>query len=99
MLEDPSLEAQGDVTTAAAKATSSVAQVITTNMQAMTRSCSSRNARAAEPESFEGSRDKAKQFVQSVHIAIMMQLNMFEDERMKSCMLSPSCGGDSTGLV
>jgi len=37
----------------------------------------------AKPESFNRSRDKAEQFIQSVHITIMMQLDMFEDKRMK----------------
>jgi len=44
---------------------------------------SPRGARAAELESFDGSRDKAEQFVQSIHIAITMQLDTFVDERMK----------------
>jgi len=48
-----------------------------------TRSHSSRGDRAAEPESFDRSRDKAEQFVQSVLIAVTMQLDMFADERMK----------------
>ena len=60
VLEDHALEAQGDVTDAATKATSSVAQVILTNMPAMTGSHSLRNAK---PECFDGSRDQAEQFV------------------------------------
>src|SRR5882724_11412883 len=73
VLKDHALETQCNVTDAAAKAALSVTQAILTNMLAMIRGCSLRNAKAAEPESFNGSRDKAKQFVQSVHIAIMMQ--------------------------
>jgi len=42
-----------------------------------------RGVRAAEPERFDGSRDKAEQFIRSVHIAVTMQLNTFADERMK----------------
>ena len=58
-----------------------IAQAILMNM--LTRSHSSRGARAAELESFDGSRDKAEQFVQSIHIAAMMQLNTFMDKKMK----------------
>jgi len=43
----------------------------------------SRGVKAADLEFFDGSRDKAEQFIQSIHIAITMQLNMFADERMK----------------
>jgi len=43
---------------------------------------SSRCARAAKLEIFDGSRDKAEQSIQSIHITVMMQLNMFVDERM-----------------
>jgi len=66
---------------AVAKAALAIAQAILMNMP--TRSHLSRGAREAELESFDGSRDKAKQFVQSIHIAITMQLDMFTDERMK----------------
>src|SRR5882724_13090095 len=48
-------------------------------MNMLTGSHSSRGARAAKPESFNGSRDKAELF----HIAITMQLDTFVDERMK----------------
>jgi len=64
-----------------AKATSAVVQAILMNMP--TRSHWSRGARAAKPESFIGSREKAEQFIQSICIAVMMQLNTFADERMK----------------
>jgi len=77
VLEDHALEAQGDVTNAATKAVSSIAQAILTNIPVATGSCLSRNTRPAEPESFDGSRDKAEQFFQSIHIAITMQLNTF----------------------
>jgi len=63
IFKDHTMEAQGDVTDAAAKATSSVAQVILTNMPAMTGSHLSRSTKAAELESFNGSRDKPKQFI------------------------------------
>ena len=37
----------------------------------------------AKLESFDGNRDKNEQFIQSVHITVMMQPDMFKDERMK----------------
>src|SRR5882672_2627973 len=82
VLEDCAMDTQTDISDAAAKAASAVVQAILTNM--LTGSHSPRGARAAELESLDGSRDKAEQFVQSVHIAITMQLNTFVDKRMKS---------------
>jgi len=84
-LEDHMMEAQTDMSDAVPKAMSTVALAILTNM--VTRSHTSRGARAAELESFDGSRDKAG----SVCIVVTMQLNTFMEERMKSCMPSPSC--------
>jgi len=49
----------------------------------LTGSHLSRGINVADPECFDGSRDKAEQFVQSIHIAITMQLDTFTDERMK----------------
>ena len=72
------MEAQTDISDAMAKAMLAVAQAILMNMP--TGSHSSRGARAAEPESFDGIRDKAEQLVQSIHITITMQLDMFADE-------------------
>ena len=60
-LEDHTMEAQTNVLDAVAKAVSAVAQAILTNM--LTGSHLSRGARAAELESFDGSWDKAEQFV------------------------------------
>src|SRR5882724_9976286 len=91
-LEDHAMEAQTDITDAVAEAMLAVVQAILMNMP--TGGHSSRGARAAELESFYGSRDKAEQFIQSIHITIMMQLNMFADERMKILYaLSFICGG------
>src|SRR5882724_7009210 len=59
-LEDHEMEAQTDVLDVVAKAMSAVAQAILMNMP--TGSHSSRGARAAELESFDGSKDKAEQF-------------------------------------
>ena len=80
-LEDCGMEAQTDILDAVAKAVSATVQAILTNMP--TGSHSSRGARAAKLESFDGSKDKAEQFIQSIHITVMMQLNMFADKRMK----------------
>jgi len=53
----------------------------------------SRSDKVAKPESFIGSRDKPEQFIQSVHITITMQLDMFEDERMKILYALPFMQG------
>jgi len=55
------LEAQSDITDAATKATSAIAQAILTNMP--TGSHLSRGIKAADPECFNGSREKAEQFI------------------------------------
>jgi len=74
------------------KAVSAIVQAILMIM--LTGSHLSRSARAAEPERFDGSRDKAEQFIQSIHIAVTMQLDTFADERMKILYaLSFMCGG------
>jgi len=42
------------------------------------------STKAAQLESLYGSREKTVQFIQAVHIAVMMQIDTFTDERMKS---------------
>src|SRR5882724_9009836 len=42
-----------------------------------------RSTKAANPEAFDGSQGKTKQFIQSVRIAVTMQIDAFADERMK----------------
>src|SRR5882724_13724070 len=42
-----------------------------------------RSTKAANPEAFDGSQGKTKQFIQSVRIAVTMQIDAFSDERMK----------------
>src|SRR5882724_7248375 len=74
-LHDRTLEAQSDITDAATKAASAVAQAILTNMP--TGSHLPRGVKAADLEYFDGSRDREEQFVQSIHIAITMQLDTF----------------------
>ena len=76
-LHDCTLEAQSDITDAAAKAASAIAQAILTNTP--TGSHSSRGVKVANPEYFNGSRDRAEQLVQSIHIAVTMQLDTFAD--------------------
>ena len=88
VFENCATEAQGNTTDAAGKAAFPVAQAILESMSIGGHSLRSTNA--AKPESFNRSRDKAKQFIQSVWISIMMQLNTFKDG-WKSYMLSPSC--------
>ena len=59
-LHNRTLEAQSDITDAATKAASAVAQAILTNMP--TRSHLSRGVKVANPECFYGRREKAEQF-------------------------------------
>src|SRR5882724_3214091 len=61
VLEDHAMKAQTNILDAAAKAALAVVQAIMMNMPA--GSHSSRGARAGEAKSFDGSRDKAKQFI------------------------------------
>ena len=64
-----------------------VAQAIVANPQASIPTQSSHNpvrsAKAADPEPFDGNRDKTKEFVRAVRIAVTMQADAFADERMK----------------
>src|SRR5882724_6955917 len=60
-LHDRTLEAQSNITDAAAKAALAIAQAILNNMP--TRSHLSRGIKAADLECFDGSRDKAEQFI------------------------------------
>ena len=79
-LKNCTMEAKTDVSDAVAKARA-IVQAILRNM--LTRTHLSRGARVAKLESDDGSREKADQFVQSVCIAITMQLDTFVDKRMK----------------
>jgi len=82
-LQTQMLDAPDNVANAASQAASAVAWMILTNVQALTGGQPMRNAKAASPETFDGSQEKTKQVVQSVHISVTMQLNAFTDERMK----------------
>jgi len=77
------MDTSDDIANVASQAASAVAQTILTNMQAPTGGQSSRNAKAADPEAFDGSRGKTEQFVRSVCIAVTMQIDTFADKRMK----------------
>ena len=57
------MDTPDDVANAASQAMSAVARTILTNAQAHTGGQSSRNAKAADPEAFDGSRGKTEQFV------------------------------------
>src|SRR5882724_111798 len=77
------MDGPDDVANAASQAASAVARTILTNAHAPTGGQSLRNAKAADPEAFDGTRGKTKQFVRSIHIAVTMQINAFANERMK----------------
>ena len=52
------------------------------------------SAKAADPEPFDRNRDKTKEFVRAIRIAVTMQVDAFADERMKVLYaLSFMCGG------
>jgi len=61
VLEDHSMEAQGNAMDAATKATFLVVQAILSSIPIGGHS--PRSAKAANPESFDRSRDKAEQFI------------------------------------
>ena len=61
VLKDHAMDTQTNISDAAAKAMLAIAQVILMNM--LTRSHSPRDAGAAEPKSFNGTMDKAEQFI------------------------------------
>ena len=81
ILKDHAMDTQTNISDAAAKAMSAISQAIPMNMSMGSQL--PRGARAAELESFDGSRDKSEQFIQSFCITITMQLNTFSDKRMK----------------
>jgi len=67
-LQTQVMDALDDVANVASQAALAVAQTILTNAHAHTGGQSSRNAKAANPEAFDGSRGKTEQFVRSVRI-------------------------------
>src|SRR5882724_13538058 len=93
-LQTQMLDAPDDVANVASQAALAMAQMILTNVQVLTGGQVMRNAKAADPETFDGSQEKTEQFIQSICIAVTMQINAFPNERMKIlCMLSFMSGG------
>ena len=87
-----------DITIVALATASAVAQAIAANPQAsipvQTSHTSTRNAKAADPEPFNGNQDRTEEFVRAVRIVVTMQADTFADERMKILyVLSFMCGG------
>src|SRR5882724_6279085 len=64
------MDTPDDVANVASQAVLAVAQTILTNTHVPTGGQSLRNAKAANPEAFNRSRGKTKQFVRSVRIAV-----------------------------
>ena len=58
-------------------------RTILASTQTLARGQPTRNAKASDPEPSDGSRESTEQFVQSVCIAVTMQLDAFTDEGMK----------------
>src|SRR6266481_7446055 len=76
-----------DITNVASATASAVAQAIVTNPQASIPIQSThhlnKGTRAADPEPFDGNRDKMEEFVWAIQIVVTMQADTFADERMK----------------
>src|SRR5882724_4871900 len=93
-LQTQVMDAPDDVANAASQAMSAVARKILTNAHTPTGGQSSRNAKAADLEAFDGSQGKTEQFIRSIRITVTMQIDAFTDERMKILYaLSFMCGG------
>src|SRR5882724_684148 len=76
------MDAPDDIANAASQAVSAVARTILTSMQTLAGGQPTRNAKAFDPEPFDGSWESMEQFVQSIHIAVTMQLNAFTDKKI-----------------
>ena len=74
-LQTQMLDALDDVANVASQAELAVAQTILTNVQALAGGQPMRNAKVADPETFDGNQEKTEQFVQSVCIAVTMQID------------------------
>src|SRR6266481_5710568 len=76
-----------NITNVALATASAVAQAIVMNPQASIPVQSThhpnRGTKAAEPEPFNGNRDKTEEFIQAIQVAVAMQADTFPDERMK----------------
>src|SRR5882724_5868934 len=82
-LQTQVMDAPDDVANVASQAASAVAHTILTSMQTSARGQPTRNAKASDPEPFDGSWESTEKFIPSIHITVMMQLDAFADKRMK----------------
>jgi len=80
---DPSNGCPDNIANMASQVALAVACTILTSMQMLARGQPTRNAKASNPEPFDGSWECMEQFIQSIHITVTMQLNAFTDKRMK----------------
>src|SRR5882724_177344 len=69
-LQNQVMDAPDDVANAASQATLAVACTILTSMQTSAGGHLTRNAKAFDPEHFDGSWESTEQLVQSIHIGI-----------------------------
>ena len=67
--------------------------MILTNVQVLARGQSTRNAKVADPETFDRIQEKTEQFVKSICITVTMQIDTFADERMKILYVSSFMSG------
>src|SRR5882724_968077 len=82
-LQTQLMDAPDDIANTASQAVLAVAHTILTSTQTLAGGQPTRNAKASDPEPFDGSWESMEQFVQSIHIAVTMQLDAFAGERMK----------------
>src|SRR5882724_4592156 len=75
------MDAPDDIANAASQVALAVACTILTSTQMSGQP--TRNAKASDPEPFNGSWESMEQFILSVCIAVTMQLDAFADKRMK----------------
>src|SRR5882724_9831840 len=71
------MDAPDDVANVASQAALAVAHTILTNTQTTAGGQPTRNAKASDPEPFNRRWESTEQFIQSVRIAVTMQLNAF----------------------
>jgi len=79
-LQTQMMDPLDDVANAASQVALAVAQIVLTNIQSPTGGQSMRNDKAANLETFDGSQEKTKQFIQSIRIAVVLS----------PCRLTPS---------
>src|SRR5882724_1354130 len=77
------MDAPDNVANTASQAALAVAHTILTSMQMSAGGQPTQNTKASNPEPFYGSQESTEQFIQSIHIAVTMELDAFADKRMK----------------